>query len=131
MSSRRLIFLGTHPDADASVRNLLHEGDSLDSGASLALRRTRSPWNPHRPVDRVIVGTHPARADVLLAGEGLFPEHVRLYVPTAGDGPVDLLVIRPGSTRVNDRPVEPREWCALEGGEIIDLGPWRFRYERE
>lgn len=80
-------------------------------------------------MERVIVGSHEARADVLLNGEGIYPEHVRLYISREGGVPADLLVIHPASTRVNGRAVEPREWTSLSGGEELELGPWRFRYE--
>ena len=75
------------------------------------------------------MGSHPARADVLIAGEGILPEHVRLYLP-GKDAAADLLAIHPGSTRAGGKAVEPREWAALQGGEEIEMGPWRFRFER-
>jgi hypothetical protein len=120
---RRLVFLGA-----GGEERLRGEGKLLEPGDVLVLERRRSPWNPHRDVDRVIVGSHRQRADVLLEGKGVHPEHVRLYLPRS-EGPVDLCPIRPESTRVNDRAVEPREWTQLAGGEELCLGPWRFRYE--
>jgi len=120
---RRLVFLGARGD-----ERLRGEGKLLEPGDALILERRRSPWNPHRDVERVIVGSHRQRADVLLEGEGVHPEHVRLYFPRSG-GPLDLSAILPDSTRVNDRPVEPRDWTQLAGGEELCLGPWRFRYE--
>jgi hypothetical protein len=101
----------------------------LATGAELDVRRKRSPWGASRDVERVIVGSHGARADVLLSGEGIHPEHVRLYLPADPAPPIDLLAIREASTRVNGRAVEPRDWTQLAGGEEIELGPWRFRYE--
>jgi hypothetical protein len=128
---RRLVFLGPAAAAGAPPRaGLLHEGAPLAPGAALRLRRRRSPWSAGRESERVIAGTSPARADILLAGEGILPEHLRLYFPRAGPGPADLLPIHPGSVRVNGAAVAPREWTALRGGEEIELGPWRFRYEQ-
>ncbi|MBI4604216.1 MAG: FHA domain-containing protein [Planctomycetes bacterium] len=126
MVHRRLVFLGPRGSGEA----LRYEGRLLQGGESLPVVRTRSPWSPSAAAERVIVGAHPARADVLLEGAGIHPEHVRLYVPRAG-GPADFLAIHPASTRVNGKPVEPRDWTRLEGGEEVELGPWRFRYEDE
>jgi len=132
---RSLVFLGpslpseqTAEGEPKAIRPLLHEGLPLQVGTDLPLVRCRSPWSAQRDTERIIVGSHPARADVLLSGVGIHPEHVRLYLPSDPGAATDLLVIRPGSTRLEERPVEPREWAALRGGEILELGPWRFRY---
>jgi hypothetical protein len=52
-------------------------------------------------------------------------------LPRSEGKPADLLVIHPGSTKVSGRSVDPREWVQLLGGEELELGPWRFRYEYE
>ncbi|HVR76178.1 MAG TPA: FHA domain-containing protein [Planctomycetota bacterium] len=122
---RRLVFLGTS-GAPLLLRN---EGEVIAAGHILLLVRRRSPWSLHRDTERVIAGTHPSRADVLLAGEGIHPEHIRIYFSRVPGSAADLLAIHPGSTRVNGLPVEPREWTRLLGGEELSLGPWRFRYE--
>ena len=128
-STRRLVFLGGAGE-EPSGETLHHEGRPLSPGEALPLERKRSPWNAHRGVERVIVGSHPARADVLLEGPGIRPEHVRLYFPLSGAGPADLLPIEGGETKVLGRAVGSRDWTALEGGEELELGRWRFRYER-
>lgn len=130
---RELEFLGAIPEPGESkarekTASLLHEGCALAPGALLPLVRKRSPWRAGRPTERVLVGSHPARADILLEGEGIRPEHVRVYFPREGDGPADLLVIESHTTRVAGQPVEPRDWTALQGDEEIEFGPWRFRY---
>jgi len=129
-SARRLVFLGRTGE-EPSGEPLLHEGRPLSPGDALPLARKRSPWNAHRGVERVIVGSHPARADVLLEGVGIRPEHVRLYFPLSGPGPADLLPIEGAETRVLGRAAGPRDWTGLEGGEELALGPWRFRYEND
>jgi hypothetical protein len=123
---RRLVFLG----GPAGAEPLLHDGAPLLPAVEIPLVRKRSPWNPARDVERVIVGSHAGRADVRLEGKGIRPEHVRIYLPRDEAQPVDLLAIHPGSTRAAGRAVEPRDWSRLAGGEEIELGPWRFRYER-
>lgn len=132
---RSLVFVGpslpseeTAEGKPRAIRPLLYEGLQLQAGTDLPLVRCRSPWSEQRDTERILVGSHPARADVLLSGVGIHPEHVRLYLPLDSSQATDLLVIRPGSTRVDGRLVEPREWAALRGGEILELGPWRFRY---
>ena len=99
------------------------------AGEAAALVRRRSPWREDGESERVTVGSHPTRADVLISGLGILSEHVRLYLPRSGGKPADLLVIQPGSTKVSGRSVDPREWVQLLGGEGLGLGPWRFRYE--
>jgi len=127
-STRRLIFLGRTGD-EPSGDALLHEGRPLSPGEALSIERKRSPWNAHRGVERVIVGSHPARADVLLEGPGIRPEHVRIYFPLSGPGPADLLPIEGADTKILGSSAGPRDWSSLQGGEELELGPWRFRYE--
>ena len=122
---RRLVFLGGPEGGE----RLLLEGSPLTELAEIPLARKRSPWNSARDVERVIVGSHPGRADVRLEGAGIHAEHVRLYLPRDATAAADLLSIHPGSTRAGGKPIEPRDWAQLTGGETIELGPWRFRYE--
>jgi hypothetical protein len=125
MSVRRLVFVA----GEGTPGVLRYEGVPIGVGQALPIERKRSPWNPQRDSERVIVGSHSGRADVLLEGEAVHPEHLRLYFRSDGRSPVDLLVIQPDSTRVNGLPVEPREWTQLVGGEELLIGPWKFRYE--
>jgi hypothetical protein len=127
---RRLVYLGPAPGA-APAGELLHEGGPLVAGARLELVRKRSRWNAHRGVERIIAGSHAGRADLLLEGAGVHPEHVRLYLPLQTEGPNDLLSTQPGSVRVNGRDVAPRDWCALRPGDEVELGPWLFRFEQD
>lgn len=128
MLSRKLIYLGSSESEPGSI---LIEGEPGNPGRSVSLRRRRSPWDPARPVERVIVGSHPARADVLIDADGIEPEHVRLYLPVEGGGKNDLKVIVDGTVKVNDRPVLHTEWRALENGDELGLGSWLFRFEEE
>lgn len=134
---RSLVFVGRVEEpvgtagAAPSEASLLYEMDALAPGTVLPLERKRSPWSAGRATERVIVGCHPARADVFLKGEGIRAEHVRVYFPRQADGAADLLVIESNTTTVGGQPVEPRDWTSLEGGEEIDLGPWRFCYQAD
>ena len=128
--TRFLVYLGACACATEPPPGvLLHEGVPLLPGARLDLVRTRSPWSPHRDHDRVIVGSHPARADVRLTGAPIRAEHLRLYLPKDVTRPVDLRAIVPGTTQVDGKDVGPHDWTPLSGGEEIRLGPYRFRYE--
>ena len=128
---RYFVYLG-HADAAAGSEppaSLRHEDAILEGGERLALERCRSPWNPGRDQERVIVGSHPARGDVLLRGDGIEPEHVRLYIPRDPGGATDLRAIVPGTTWVNQIAVGPHDWTPLRGGETIRIARWEFRFE--
>lgn len=126
MSEHELVFLGEAAATRRPRAELRHEGRVLETGTALRLVRVRSPWKPGRSVERVIVGSHDARADLRLEGDGIHPEHARFYIDVAG-GTIDLRPLHPNSMRVDNRPLEPLEWVPLRGGETIELGGWRFR----
>lgn len=130
MSARRLVYLGVLPNLSADTTGELHcEGASLEPNTACPLRRSRSPWSDHRPHERVIVGSHPDRADILLQGDTIYPEHVRFYFPKEGDGLTDMMVIHDDSTQVDGEMMPAHQWISLRGGEEIALGRWRWRYE--
>tara|TARA_B100001013_G_C24493426_1_gene396185 strand:- start:16 stop:267 length:252 start_codon:yes stop_codon:yes gene_type:complete len=82
-------------------------------------------------VVRVIVGSDPARADVLIEAAGIEPEHFRLYLSLKDQSPSDLKVIVDGTVGVNGRTVPHTEWCSLENGDKIECGRWIFHFEQE
>jgi hypothetical protein len=126
MPFRKLIYLGSSASEPGEIRI---EGEPVKSGHGVSLERRRSPWDPDRPVERIIVGSHPARADVLIDAAEIEPEHIRLYLPVDGGGKNDLKVIVDGTVEVNGRPVLHTEWCALENNDELRFGPWLFRFE--
>lgn len=128
MPSRNLIYLGSQKSDPGEI---LIEGESPVPGRKVSLKRRRSPWDSSRDVERVIIGSSPARADVLIEAGGIEPEHVRLYLPLRGDGDNDLKVIVDGTVRVNSRPVLHDEWYALNSGDELWFGTWLFRFEQE
>ena len=128
MPSRKLIYLGSNTPESGEI---LVEGEPFQSGSAVVVKRRRSPWDPARPVERVIVGSDPARADVLIDAPGIEAEHVRLYLPVAGDGDNDLKVIVDGTVKVNARNVPHTEWLAVRSGDELELGPWLFRFDQE
>ena len=123
MTAPKLIYLG----ATESEGALLHEGLPLRPGAVLALERKRSPWGRGRAVVRVIVGSDGARADILLDGDGIQPEHLRFY-HTVGSGTTDMRPLHADSTRLDGVPVRALDWITLHGGETITVASWRFRF---
>lgn len=130
MNVRRLVYVGKASGGDSGDERVLRcEGQVVEPGTAFELARRRSPWRDSRPHVRVIVGSHPTRADLLVQGDRIYPEHLRFYFPKEGEGPTDLRVIHDDSTLVSGEPASVHEWVTLSGGEEIDLGPWRWRYE--
>jgi hypothetical protein len=139
MLRRKLVYLGpAHegpdgaPDAEQAPPEtpLRGEGQPLAPGAVLDLVRRRSPWGADRDVERVIVGSHSRRADVLLEGDGVRPEHVRFYLPRSSAGPDDLRALAEGAVWINSEPLAVAGWRAMAHGDEVRLAGWRFRYER-
>lgn len=128
MPSRHLIFLDS-PKAESG--GILIEGEPATPGRRVSLKRRRSPWDPDRDIERIIIGSHPARADVLIQAEGVKPEHVRLYLPLRGEGDNDLKVMVDATVEVNGRQVLHDEWYALKSGDQLGLGKWLFCFEEE
>ena len=128
MSSRKLTFLGSSASDSGEI---LVEDEAFLPGGVVALKRRRSPWDPSRPVERIILGSNPARADVLVKAVGIEAEHVRFYLPVDGCGDNDLKVIVDGTVKVNGRNIPHTEWLALVDGDELALSSWLFKFEQE
>lgn len=129
MTAARLIFQGP---ADSRPDDLRGEDAVLAAGDVLPARWHRSPpWNPRLGFERVIIGSHPSRADVRLEGEGIEPEHVRIYFSRDDDEIIDFRPLEASTTRVDGRLLERLEIVRMRGGETVELGPWKFRFELE
>ena len=87
MPVRNLVYQGSRKSETGEI---LVEGEAFLPGDVVALKRRRSPWDPSRPVERIILGSNPARADVLVKAAGIEAEHVRFYLPVDGCGENDL-----------------------------------------
>lgn len=128
MPSRKLTFLGSSASDSGEI---LVEDEAFLPGGVVALKRRRSPWDPSRPVERIILGSNPARADVLVKAVGIEAEHVRFYLPVDGCGDNDLKVIVDGTVKVNGRSIPHTEWLALVDGDELELSSWLFKFEQE
>ena len=128
MPSRKLTFLGSSASDSGEI---LVEDEAFLPGGVVALKRRRSPWDSSRPVERVILGSNPARADVLVKAVGIEAEHVRFYLPVDGCGDNDLKVIVDGTVKVNGRNIPHTEWLALVDGDELALSSWLFKFEQE
>ena len=128
MPSRKLTFLGSSASDSGEI---LVENEAFLPGGVVALKRRRSPWDPSRPVERIILGSNPARADVLVKAVGIEAEHVRFYLPVDGCGDNDLKVIVDGTVKVNGRSIPHTEWLALVDGDELALSSWLFKFEQE
>ena len=129
MAVPSLIYLG-HVSS-AGEEQLLLEGSPLSIGAEITMVRRRSAWNAKRAVQRIIVGSLDARADLLLTGSGVMPEHVRFYVPVnlVPGQEFDMRPMQDASTWLNGQLLEDLAWIPVRGSEDIRFGPWRFRLE--
>ena len=128
MPSRKLTFLGSSASDSGEI---LVEDEAFLPGGVVALKRRRSPWDPSRPVERIILGSNPTRADVLVKAIGIEAEHVRFYLPVDGCGDNDLKVIVDGTGKVNGRNIPHTEWIALVDGDELALSSWLFKFEQE
>jgi len=128
MPSRKLTFLGSSASDSGEI---LVENEAFLPGGVVALKRRRSPWDPSRPVERIILGSNPARADVLVKAVGIEAEHVRFYLPVDGCGDNDLKVIVDGTVKVNGRSIPHTEWLALVDGDELELSSWLFKFKQE
>ncbi len=131
MILRRLVYLGRReePGQGSEEPALRCEGQPLTPQLRVDLVRRRSPWSPSRPVERILLGTHADRADLLLEGAGLVADHARLYVSKEDPTVNDLKVPQPDTVWVNGTAVGPHDWYDLQPGDELHLGPWRFLFE--
>ena len=127
MPVRHLVYQGSRKSETGEI---LVEGKVPEPGDKVSLERRRSPWDPERDIVRVIVGSDPARADVLIEAEGIEPEHFRLYLSLRDDNPNDLKVIVDGTVGINGRTIPHTEWYPLENGDEVHCASWIFRYEQ-
>ena len=128
MRPASFVYLG----ADDESRAPLHlEGQPLDPGTRVpAVWRRSPPWNPKLGFERVILGSHPSRADLHLEGDGVQLEHARMYFAREGDR-IEFRPLEADTTRIDGRDIERLEVVPLGGGEQIEIGPWKFRFELE
>ncbi|GEM_PF-1156090 len=125
----RLIFLGAKPDRAPSSLRLdgtpLRQNDVIPLTLKHARRWTR------QDVTRVIVGSHPDRADVLLMDEPLTigGEHVRFYLNHADPPASHLRPMKNARVILNGERQRQFEWIHPKHGDEIELGAWRFRFE--
>jgi hypothetical protein len=133
----RLIFLG-HGTVDENS-DLARGGEAgrlveprnltVDAPISLEIKHV-SRWH-RRDVTRVIVGSDPKRADVLLVDEPLTVsgEHARFYLNHDDLALSELRPMRGSPVSVNGQRLRDFQWTKLRHGDEIQLGQWRFRFE--
>jgi hypothetical protein len=120
------VFLGDSVQSRPPV--LCCDGLPITPGTTLELERRRSPWPDSRDIERIIVGSHPTRADLRIEGPGIVGEHARLYLSRNGATVNDFRAVIEDTVRVNGQSAG-HEWRALNSGDEIELGRWRFRFE--
>jgi hypothetical protein len=132
----RLVFLGQAP-ASAPIQDTpicvsrLTSPPRIVVGTAIALEiKHPSRWS-RKDVTRVIVGSNPDRADVLLVDEPLsiIGEHIRFYLNQTDPTASELRPMNHASVSVNGKRLQDLQWAGLQHDDEIQLGAWRFRYE--
>jgi hypothetical protein len=125
----RLIFLGAADGTSTST--LTDAGTPLRVNDPVALTLKYAHRWTREDVTRVIVGSNPDRADVLLVDEPLTigGEHVRFYLNHADPPASHLRPMKNAPVTINGELQKPFEWIHPKNGDEILLGKWRFRFE--
>lgn len=125
----RLIFLGAAEETSPSTLSCAGTPLLANDTVTLTLRDTHR-WT-REDVTRVIVGSNPDRADVLLVDEPLTigAEHVRFYLNHADPPASHLRPMKNAPVTINGELQKQFEWIHPKNGDEIWLGRWRFRFE--
>jgi hypothetical protein len=126
-----LVLLGKN--AEMAGEGLLLEPPGLAAGESLPLElRHYERWR-RQDVTRVIIGSEPTWADLVLVDQPLTirREHARFYLNHQSPERSDFRAMKQCPVFINGRLHPPLEWVNLSNGDEIQLSCWRFRYEWE
>src|SRR4029077_467469 len=121
-----LIFLGGTDEVRGEHR--LIEPASLTSGGMLQLDlRHRERWR-RQDVTRVIVGSDPTWADLVLVDEPLtiVREHARFYLNHRAPDASDFRPTKGGAAVINGRTLPSGQWVNVHSGDEIQMSCWRF-----
>ena len=124
-----LLFLGKADDAGTD--NQLLDPPKLAVGDCLELElRHPERWR-RQDVTRVIVGSEPTWADLVLIDERrtIQREHARFYLNHQFPESSDFRAMKQCPIAINGQRHPPFEWVNLRNGDEIQLSDWRFRYE--
>lgn len=126
-----LIFLGK--SSNATAENQLVEPVGLKVGDTVPLELRHPELWRREDVTRVIVGSEPTWADVVLADEPLTirREHARFYLNHRSPERSDFRAMKGCPVIINGAPHPPFEWINIQNRDEIQLSCWRFRYEYE
>ena len=124
----QLVFLGRAGGADPTAR-LRIPAPQVEDPVPLQLRLTER-WS-RQDVVRVIVGSDPTWADVVIVDEPLTiqREHARFYLNQADPRLSDFRAMKNCPALIDGKHTPPFEWVKLQAGSEIQLSCWRFRYE--
>ena len=123
-----LVFLGHGPQPAAGAR--LAIPPQLPRGGVIPLHLRHSQRWHRTDVTRVILGSDPAWADVVLVDEPLtfHREHARFYLNHQQPTHSDFRAMQDCPVLVNGQLRPPLEWIRLQAGDALRLGAWEFRY---
>lgn len=124
-----LIYLGKTDNASPGGRLILPAGLQVGDRLPLILRHPQR-WR-RTDVTRVIVGSEPTWADVVIADEPLTirHEHARFYLNHAAPERSDFRAMKGCPAIINGKLHPPFEWVNIRNGDEIQLSCWKFRYE--
>lgn len=124
-----LIFLGK--TGNELARNQWLEPRDLPIGTVLPLELHHPERWIRQDVTRVIVGSEPTWADVVLVDEPLTirREHARFYLNHRSPERSDFRAMKDCPVIINGQARPPFEWINIAHGDVIQLSCWRFRYE--
>lgn len=103
----------------------------LQPGDVVPLTLTHPERWRRQDVTRVIVGSEPTWADVVLVDDPLTiqREHVRFYLNHRAPAKSDFRAMKNCPVTINGQPYPPFEWVNVQHGDEIVISYWRFRYE--
>jgi hypothetical protein len=127
----RLVFLSGVEASPSKSVSLFLDSRPLRVGDSVPLELKNPLRWQREDITRVIVGSNPDRADVLLTDEPptIGGEHARFYLNHATPAASHMRPMRNAVVLLNGNPQQPLAWVHPKHGDEIQLGGWRFRFE--
>ena len=124
-----LLFLGKVADDSAQGDWLVPPNFRIGDALPMVLRHPER-WR-RQDVTRVIIGSEPTWADLVLVDEPLTirREHARIYLNHRAPEQSDFRAMKDCPVIINGQRHPSFEWINIHHGDEIQLGSWRFRYE--
>src|SRR2546426_12001358 len=124
-----LIFLGDIAGGARQSQLLVPPNLGVGDVLPLELRHPER-WR-RADVTRIIVGSEPTWADLVLIDEPLTVqrEHARFYLNHQWPERSDLRAMRGCAVTINGQPHPAFAWVNIRHGDAVSLSCWQFRFE--